>query len=199
MLLDSASGYFRHIYLGAFNNLPSCLVKVVGAFKIAIKNSTTGKNKTEWLIMSENLGYKMPKNSLVYDLKGTDNQRRKVKKNDDKTKMDLNFLEDFGGIPLSVAPEAKRILDASIWNDSLFLSKHNIIDYSLLVIISLENSVVTAGITDYVKQYTLEKIIESGYKKVVGTELPTITHPNAYRKRFRTQVTEMYFMSLNNK
>ena len=51
--------------------------------------------------------------------------------------MDLNFLEDFGGIPLFVAPEAKRILDASIWNDSLFLSKHNIIDCSLLIIISV--------------------------------------------------------------
>ena len=140
----------------------------------------------------------MPEKSLVYDLKGTDNQRRKVKEGDGRTKMDLNFLEDFKGIPLAVTTEAKKVLDASIWNDTLFLSKQNIIDYSLLVIISFEQNKIVAGIIDYMEQYTLEKAIESKYKKVVGNGIPTITHPNKYRKRFRTQVTQLYFMSLEN-
>lgn len=198
MFLDLAPNYFRHVYMSSYHNMPSCLLKTLGAYKIQVKNHSTGKSHTEWLVLSENLGYGMPKGIKVYDLKGTDNQRRKVKEGDGRTKMDLNFLEDFKGIPLAVPPEAKRILDASIWNDTLFLSKHNIIDYSLLVMISLESNTIVAGIIDYTEQYTLEKAIESKYKKVVGTEMPTITHPNVYRQRFRTQVTQLYFMSLEN-
>lgn len=198
MFLDMAPNYFRHVYMSSNHNMPSCLVKIVGAYKVQIKNYKTGKYRNEWFVLSENLGYGMPAKVLVYDLKGTDNQRRKVKTGDNRTKMDVNFLEDFKGIPLAVVPEAKRILDASIWNDSLFLSKQNIIDYSLLVIISLEEGKIVAGIIDYMEQYTLEKAIESKYKKVVGTEIPTITHPTVYRQRFRIQVTQLYFMSLES-
>ena len=198
MFLDMANTYCRHVYMSAYHGMPSCLVRILGAYKIQLKNHSTGKSKTDWLILTENLGYGLGKNIKVYDLKGTDNQRRKVKEGDGRTKMDLNFLEDFKGIPLPVMPEAKRILDASIWNDTLFLSKQNIIDYSLLVMIDVENAKVVAGIIDYMEQYTLEKAIESKYKKVVGTEMPTITEPNVYRQRFRMQVTQLYFMSLED-
>lgn len=196
MFLDMANTYFRHIYMSSYHGMPSCLVRILGAYKIQLKNHSTGKSKTDWFILSENLGYGLGPNIKIYDLKGTDNQRRKVKEGDSRTKMDLNFLEDFKGIPLPVTPEDKRILDASIWNDTLFLSKQNIIDYSLLVMIDLDDGKLAAGIIDYMEQYTLEKAIESKYKKVVGTELPTITHPNVYKQRFRTQVTQLYFMSL---
>jgi hypothetical protein len=198
MFLDMANTYFRHVYMSSFHGMPSCLVRILGAYKVQLKNHSTGKSKTDWLILTENLGYGLGKGIRVYDLKGTDNQRRKVKEGDGRTKMDLNFLEDFKGIPLPVMSDAKRILDASIWNDTLFLSKQNIIDYSLLVMIDLENAKVVAGIIDYMEQYTLEKAIESKYKKVVGTEMPTITQPNVYRQRFRTQVTQLYFMSLED-
>lgn len=198
MFLEMANTYFRHIYMSSYHGMPSCLVKILGAYKVQLKNHSTGKSKTDWFILSENLSYGLGPNLKVYDLKGTDNQRRKVKEGDSRTKMDLNFLEDFKGIPLPVSSEAKRILDASIWNDTLFLSKQNIIDYSLLVMIDLDQGTVAAGIIDYMEQYTLEKAIESKYKKVVGTELPTITHPNVYKQRFRTQVTQLYFMSLEN-
>lgn len=196
MFLEMAPNYFRHIYMSSYHNMPSCLVKTIGAYKVSIKNHTLNRVRCEWVIVSENLGYGMPDDMLIYDLKGTDNQRRKVKEGDSRTKMDLNFLEDFKGIPLAISLEAKRVLDAAIWNDSLFLSKQNIIDYSLLVMISEKQGKIVAGIIDYMEQYTLEKAIESKYKKAVGTELPTITHPNVYRQRFRIQVTQLYFMSL---
>jgi hypothetical protein len=67
-----------------------------------------------------------------------------------------------------------------------------------LVMISLEQGKIATGIIDYMEQYTLKKAIESKYKKVVGAEIPTITHPNVYRQRFITQVTQLYFMSLDN-
>lgn len=51
--------------------------------------------------------------------------------------MDLNFCEDMQGLPICLSIEDKRYLDASIWNDSLFLYKQNVIDYSLLVIIDV--------------------------------------------------------------
>ena len=54
----------------------------------------------------------------------------------------------------------KRLLKIAIANDSLYLTKHSIIDYSMLVIINPEKKTVRIGIIDYIQQYTLEKELE---------------------------------------
>ena len=47
MFLDMAPSYFRHIYMTFNHSMPSCLVKIIGAYKIQIKNHTTGKTRNE--------------------------------------------------------------------------------------------------------------------------------------------------------
>ena len=196
MFLDLAPNYFRHICKNFFHLMPSRLVKTLGAFRIHQKNLKTGKNKTDWMLLFENLGYQMPKKNLVYDLKGTCNQSRRVKDGKKQTKMDLNFLDDLSGMPIFLSPETKRIFDAGIWNDTLFLAKQNVVDYSLLLMICPETGKIEAGIIDYLQQYNFEKAVESKYKKVVRTELPTITHPVTYKERFRSQLINGFFLSL---
>ena len=44
----------------------------------------------------------------------------------------------------------KRLLKIAIANDSLYLTKHSIIDYSMLVIINPEKKTVRLGIIDYI-------------------------------------------------
>lgn len=197
MFTDFAPNYFRHVCKNRFHNMPSCLVKILGAYCVKIKNKSTGKVRQEWVLINENLAYGLPKKSLVYDLKGTVNKRRKVNDGDEKTKMDLNFVEFMKGLPVVLGFEDKKRLDAEIWNDTLFLSQQNVVDYSLLLIIDIEERVINYGIIDYMEQYTFERAIESKYKSVVGTELPTIVYPKEYKNRFRQHLIQIYFMSVD--
>lgn len=45
----------------------------------------------------------------------------------------------------------KRLLKIAIANDSLYLTKHSIIDYSMLVIINPETLTIRFGIIDYIQ------------------------------------------------
>lgn len=196
MFIDFAPNYFRHVCKNRFHNMPSCLVKILGAYYVKVKNRSTGKVRQEWILINENLGYGYPKKSIVFDLKGTVNKRRKVNDGDEKTKMDLNFVEFMKGLPVILGFEDKKRLDAEIWNDTLFLSQQNVVDYSLLLIINTDDRVLNYGIIDYMEQYTFERAIESKYKTVVGTEVPTIIYPKEYKNRFRQHVIQIYFMSV---
>lgn len=55
----------------------------------------------------------------------------------------------------------KRLLKIAIANDSIYLTKHSIIDYSMFVIIDPERKTVRVGIIDYIQHYTFEKELES--------------------------------------
>ena len=196
MFEDLAPNYFRHMAKHEFHGMPSQLVKTLGAFSIVTKN---GDSKTKnCYLLATNLEAMMPARSKVFDLKGTQNARRYVKDGDTRTKMDLNFAEEYHSLPLFIGMEQKQILDAGLWNDTLFLAKQNVIDYSLLVIVSEEDSVIATGIIDYMQHYTVEKAMESKYKTVVGREIPTITDPLMYKTRFREQIMFEYFIGVTN-
>lgn len=197
MFMDFAPNYFRHNCKSKFHGMPSCLVKILGAYYVQVKNHSTGKMRQEWSFLSENLCYAMPEKSLTYDLKGTINRRRKVQEGDERTKMDVNFVEYMNGLPILLRAEEKKKLDAEIWNDTLFLSQQNIVDYSLLLLIDQDKSLIRYGIIDYMEQYTFERAIESKYKTVVGTEIPTIILPTEYKNRFRQYLIQIYFMSVD--
>ncbi|OMJ81015.1 hypothetical protein SteCoe_18630 [Stentor coeruleus] len=198
MFKDLAPNYFRHFCNESFHNMPSKMVKTLGCFRVFSKNHTTGRTKIEWVLLLENLGCIMPKDIQVYDLKGSFNHRRYVEIGERRTKMDKNYMEDFGGLPLTIPKEAREILDMSIFNDSLFLYKQNIVDYSLLLMISAKEKVITYGIIDYIAKFTLEKAIERKYKKISGTNDPTIAKPLAYKTRFRTNIMKMFFLEADN-
>ena len=178
--------------------MPTLLNICLGAYKINVKNQSTGKNKTEWWLVFENIGNNLEGSVMYYDLKGTTNKRRKVKDGDEKTKMDLNFVEDFSCLPLLLSQEDKKMLEASILNDTLFLNKQNIIDYSMLLVISLKETKLALGIIDYMQQYTLDKAIEHKYKNAISKQTPTITDPDQYKTRFRDQILNCYFIAIDD-
>jgi Phosphatidylinositol-4-phosphate 5-Kinase/TCP-1/cpn60 chaperonin family/FYVE zinc finger len=194
MFKDLAPNYFRHYCNSKFHNMPCLMVRTLGCYRVYTKNHTQGKSKCEWAILYENLGAAMPKDFQIYDLKGSFNHRRYINAKEKRTKMDKNFLEDFGGLPLTLSKSSKKVLDMSIWNDTLFLSKQNIIDYSLLLIVSNNYKVLTLGIIDYIAKYTFEKALEHKYKKAVGTDNPTITRPTLYKNRFRDSMANTFFI-----
>ena len=100
--------------------------------------------------MSENLGYNLDTQYADYDLKGTINERRKSTATSNKTKMDLDFIEDFESVPLCLYEDEKlRNFDYALNNDSYFLWNQNVIDYSLLILISPDTKEMAAGIIDY--------------------------------------------------
>ncbi|OMJ89823.1 hypothetical protein SteCoe_7904 [Stentor coeruleus] len=196
MFLSIAQNYFKHVCKSLFHSMPSILNRCLGAYRIWIKNSTTGKSRTEWCLVFENIGPRLQGPTLAYDLKGTTNKRRKVKDGDKKTKMDLNFVEDFSSLPLPISFDDNVVLEAAIINDTLFLSKQNVIDYSILLVISLIEHKICLAIIDYTQQYTFDKILESKYKSVIDTQIPTITHPDQYKTRFRNLILNHYFLAI---
>jgi hypothetical protein len=186
-----SSSYFSHQFQVQFKGKASILNVCLGVFKITLKNST----KSQFVMVFDKVGYGFQGPNVVYDLKGTLNKRRKVKQGDSKTKMDLNFLEDFNSLPLPVTRLEMEKLSESIHNDSIFLKSCNVIDYSLLLIINITTRKVALGIIDYQQQYTLDKILENTYKTVVGSEMPTVVDPGTYQSRFFETILTKFFMS----
>jgi 1-phosphatidylinositol-3-phosphate 5-kinase len=78
-------------------------------------------------------------------------------------------------------------MEFAIHNDTLFLQKHKIVDYSMLLIMDLNKNVLRLGIIDYLLTYTLDRWMETRLKKLLaGTEKdPTIVAPMFYKERFR--------------
>ena len=89
----------------------------------------------------------------------------------------------------------KRILSLAVHNDSLYLSKQSVIDYSMFVIINHRKKTVRLGIIDYIQTYTIEKQIESYLKAGIASEEPTIISPEEYKIRFRSAM-DKYFIAL---
>lgn len=197
MFIEMAPNYFRHICKNLFHNMPSRLAPTYGVYKISFKNITTHSEQTYWAIIQDNIGYGLSEPCCVYDLKGTLNSNRYVKKGDSRTKMDLNFIEDHFGIPIIVREDEKRMLDAAFHNDSLFLSKQNVMDYSMLMIYNLGEHKLSAAVIDYSGQYTLEKLIESHFKRAVKQDIPTVISPDEYKNRFRQHMSMTFLLGLS--
>ena len=102
--------------------------------------------------------------SIKYDLKGSRRNRYIPKSKSQQVTLDNNFLFDRKSRPIPMQHSQKRLLKIAIANDSLYLTKHSIIDYSMFVIINPEKKTIRFGIIDYIQQYTLEKELESYLK-----------------------------------
>ena len=94
-------------------------------------------------------------------------------------------------------PSLWQVLRA-VWNDTLFLSSINVMDYSLLVgmeqraaseVAEGENQwTLVVGVIDYCRQYTWKEEAETRVKR--GTVIP----PKQYKRRFRDAL-HRYFMA----
>ena len=225
MFNNTATQYFHYICKCFFHSCPSVLAKILGAYKIYIKNSSANGGRTEkyYVLLMENIFFGMDKSQIVtYDLKGSIKNRfikhnrdsiehfpqvtnlsspfqlgglRASQKKQIKVLHDTNFLEDMNGEGLSLTMEAKQILEASIHNDSYHLSKLNVVDYSLLTVIDTKKGTINLGIIDYIRQYTLDKILEHASKKMMYGRNPTIINPQMYKNRFRNALNN-YFIGI---
>ena len=145
MFLDNGIEYFNYISQFLFNKMPSLLAKILGAFKITIKQNN--KEMKYYLILMENIFYGiMSKNNnnfnspesylKVYDLKGSNINRyiNKNMRNPGQVLLDTNFLVDFNKEPVNIDANIYDKLKIALHNDTLYLKKLEIVDYSLLII-----------------------------------------------------------------
>jgi 1-phosphatidylinositol-3-phosphate 5-kinase len=132
---------------------------------------------------------------VKYDLKGSRRNRYITGRKDGKVTLDNNFIFDMKSRPLPMQYQMKRMMQIAINNDSLYLAKHSIIDYSLFVAIDRDKKTVRVGLIDYVQHYTFKKVLESKVKQATSEIEPTIISPDAYKKRFRTAM-DKYFIAL---
>lgn len=67
-------------------------------------------------------------------------------------------------------------------------------DYSLLVGLDEEKHELVIGISNFMRQYTWDKHLETWIKKVLCMS-PTVISPVQYRKRFRHAISS-YFLAV---
>ena len=165
-------------------------------------------------MMMENLnhGFNVNKERIKsYDLKGS-TINRYIKKKERKEKdnlvlLDSNFKEDYNNEPIPLEKDLYGLLLVSVYNDTLFLSKMGIVDYSLLLYINdnsnnkknkdnLKHSLIRVGIIDYIRRYTWDKKLGHFVKTIInGFNSPTLINPQDYKKRFYDAI-KSYFIGI---
>lgn len=196
-LLEFAPQYFAYFAKVMHKQVPTALAKIFGVYTTQIKNQSQN-----FIVVMENLFY--GKNIVrKFDLKGSLRSRRADTSVPDEVLLDQNLLEFMYEKPILVDQTSKALLGMSVWNDSLFLSTLNVMDYSLIVGIDA-NGTLVCGVIDYLRRYTWDKQLESWVKKtILGTKdkqakIPTIVSPKQYQKRFRYAIW-LYFIMVPTK
>ncbi|GMK53948.1 hypothetical protein CspeluHIS016_0105340 [Cutaneotrichosporon spelunceum] len=196
-LTKFAPAYFEYTSTAFERQRPTALAKTYGIFKIGYRNGVTGRSMHMNVLVQENLFYGRHF-SKIYDLKGsTRNRLIKPTGRANEVLLDENLMEISHTSPLYLRDHAKLILRTALWNDTLFLSGLNVMDYSLVVGVDAENKDLVVGVVDYIRTFTWDKKVESWVKDFGGGRgEPTIVTPQQYRKRFRTAMERFYFPSV---
>ncbi|KAL8726478.1 MAG: hypothetical protein Q9181_006035, partial [Wetmoreana brouardii] len=184
--LKFAPAYFQLMSECLFHDLPSVIAKMLGFYQIVIKNPSTGADFNWYLILMENLFYDRSPNR-IFDLKGSMRNRRIQSTGEqNEVLLDENMVEFIYESPLFTREHSKKLLRASVWNDTLFLSRQNVMDYSLMIAIDEERRELVVGIIDCIRTYTWDKKLEFWFKDRGGRGArPTVTSPRDYKQRFR--------------
>lgn len=194
MFVEIENLYFEYLSKSFFNHYPTALAKILGAYRIKIRNRTKNETKVVYYFLQENLFINpKPGKQLIYDLKGS--KRNRWASLNKSVHLDTNFLFDFNSMPLTLDYAMKNIMNKCFINDSIFLSKWSIVDYSVLLIINKDDHSIRVGVIDYIQQYTVFKLLETTFKKAVGRDDPTIISPLEYKKRFLRALNK-YFIGL---
>lgn len=193
-----AHNYFEYFEQVMFNGLPSVLAKTFGLFQIQVKSAST-KSYTIDVVIMENLFYNRSPDR-IFDLKGSMRNRHVEQTGRaNEVLLDENMVEYIYESPVYVKENDKKILRASLWNDTLFLEKMNVMDYSLVVGIDSTNNELVVGIIDCIRTFTWDKKLESWVKEkgLVGSsgagKEPTVITPKQYKNRFR-EAMERYIL-----
>jgi len=152
-----APSYFEYMSQAFFHELPTVLAKILGFYQIGSKNPVTGKTMKMDVLVMENLFYNR-KTTRIFDLKGSMRNRHVQSTGKaNEVLLDENLVECIFPIasllmlviyesPLFVGQHSKRMLRHSLWNDTLFLAKMNVMDYSLVIGIDEEHKDLVLGI-----------------------------------------------------
>ncbi|GAA96181.1 uncharacterized protein L969DRAFT_84045 [Mixia osmundae IAM 14324] len=201
-LLKFAPAYFDYIAKSFVSDHPSILAKMLGFFRIGFKNPTTGKSMRLDVLVLENLFYHR-QTDKIFDLKGS--MRNRLITATGKTNevlLDENFARMVRNSPVYLREHSKKLLRTALFNDSLFLSKMNIMDYSLIVGLDSERNELIVGIVDYVRTYTWTARVETWAKESTllggGGKEPTVVTPKSYKARFRSQLEAYFLLSPDN-
>jgi 1-phosphatidylinositol-3-phosphate 5-kinase len=182
--LRFAPAYFQLMGEALFHELPSVIAKMLGFFQIIIKNPVTGVEFNGFVLVMENLFYARVPNR-TFDLKGSMRNRRiQPTGEQNEVLLDENMVEFIYESPLFTREHSKKLLRASVYNDTLFLSRQNVMDYSLMIGFDESRKELVVGIIDCIRTYTWDKKLES-WMKDRGKNRPTVTSPKEYKSRFR--------------
>ncbi|OCF33504.1 1-phosphatidylinositol-3-phosphate 5-kinase [Kwoniella heveanensis BCC8398] len=200
-LTKFAPAYFEYTRKAFQGQRPTVLAKIYGFFKIGYRNAITGRYMRMNVLVMENLFYER-RFSKIYDLKGSMRNRLiQPTGRVNEVLLDENLMEIVYKHPLYLRDHAKRILRTALFNDTLFLSNLNVMDYSLVVGVDSERRELVVGIVDYIRTFTWDKKLESWVKDSAflggaGKGEPTIVTPKQYKIRFRTAMERFYFPSV---
>ena len=187
--LKFAPNYFQIMSEAFFHELPSVIAKMLGFYQIIIKNPVTGVEYNWYLLVMENLFYDRTP-TRIFDLKGS-MRNRKIQSTGERNEvlLDENMVDFIYESPLFAREHSKKLLRSSVHNDTLFLARQNVMDYSLMVAIDENKKELVVGIIDCIRTYTWDKKLESWIKDrgfAGGNKnRPTVTSPKEYKKRFR--------------
>ncbi|WWC70740.1 uncharacterized protein I206_104691 [Kwoniella pini CBS 10737] len=200
-LTKFAPAYFEYTRKAFQGQRPTVLAKIYGFFKIGYRNAITGRYMRMNVLVMENLFYER-RFSKIYDLKGsTRNRLIQATGRINEVLLDENLMEIVYKHPLYLKDHSKKILRTALFNDTLFLSNLNVMDYSLVVGVDSEKHELVVGIVDYIRTFTWDKKLESWVKDSAflggaGKGEPTIVTPKQYKIRFRTAMERFYFPSV---
>lgn len=194
MFKSYAIKFFKYMFkVGFERKKKSFLAKIYGMFEVHIDS------EKYYYIAMENLffGFDFSQNLKIYDLKGSETNRYIPNSKPNQVLFDTNFKIDQNGEPISLKNQDMQYLNEAIRNDTKFLSKHNLIDYSLLLIIDRKTLSIRLGIIDYLRLFTWDKQVESiGKKMIKAGATPTIINAVDYKKRF-LEAMNKYFMGIH--
>ncbi|KAJ5673020.1 hypothetical protein N7507_002147 [Penicillium longicatenatum] len=187
--LKFAPAYFQIMSEALFHELPSAIAKMFGFYQVIIKNPVTGIEFNWFLLLMENLFYDRKPNR-IFDLKGSMRNRKVESTGErDEVLLDENMVDFIYETPLFSREHSKKLLSQSVWNDTLFLGRQDVMDYSLMIAIDDKRSELVVGIIDCIRTYTWDKKLESWIKDRGfaggGRNRPTVTSPREYKSRFR--------------
>ncbi|KAG1711024.1 hypothetical protein DVH05_013742 [Phytophthora capsici] len=208
MFVHMAPKYFKFISRVVENPTPTVITKIVGLFKLS--HSRRLLKHTEYVVIMENFSYGFPPGQM-YDLKGILRRRYNASSSGEEdhhesfnnisnvqVSMNLPVLLDGNyseRMPVPVAQPGLEVIETAIQNDTGFLCRAGVIDYSLLLRFDEDKRQVIVGLIDYLHQFDFLKKMESTSKASLTFRNPTVISPISYRRRFMNAMSR-YFVGI---
>ncbi|KAJ8568996.1 hypothetical protein ON010_g6263 [Phytophthora cinnamomi] len=208
MFVHMAPKYFKFISRVVELPTPTVITKIVGLFKL--NHSRRLLKHTEYVVIMENFSYGYPPGQM-YDLKGILRRRYNTSSSGEEghhnsfnsvsnvqvsmnlpVLLDGNFSER---MPVPASRPDLDVIEAAIQNDTGFLYRAGVIDYSLLLRFDEEKRQVVVGLIDYLHQFDFLKKMESTSKASLTFRNPTVISPISYRRRFMNAMNR-YFVGI---